>query len=398
MRVLHISTEDYCGAGQCCLRIHRSLLEEGVESKVLVLKNTQHVEEEYEYGFLKDKVSKIPSKILRIMGLVVTDRNKKLCLAQKHPNVPYSLPVSAVNILKNEWIEWADIIHLHWVCNYLDYPSFFKGINKPVVWTLHDEYFFYGIAHYSEQVLKNNELEIRYARLKQKVLSEVENLSIVLLSEFFYNKFKYNDLLKGRLVKVINNPVDTNAFIPIPKNVARQKLGLSNNDTIFAFTAMNITDRRKGLKVLSKVLSVLGPKFKILAIGNNPQNEVMMSNVISVGLRTSSKDISEILSAADYFAMPSYQEAFAQSPMEAMACGLPVVVFPVSGTAELINEKNGVICDDFSAEALFNGIQELMSRRYNSSEIRQNMINRFSPKSIAMKYINLYTNISSVNN
>ena len=30
---------------------------------------------------------------------------------------------------KFKWVEWADIIHLHWVNDYLDYPSFFKKNN-----------------------------------------------------------------------------------------------------------------------------------------------------------------------------------------------------------------------------------------------------------------------------
>ena len=103
----------------------------------------------------------------------------------------------------------------------------------------------------------------------------------------------------------------------------------------------------------------------------------------------------ELISCADYMAMPSYQEAFSQSPMEAMACGLPVVVFPVSGTAELVNDRNGVICDDFTADALERGIKVLMSRHYDSKEIRQDMIDRYSPQRIAEKYIDLYKELLS---
>ena len=32
-------------------------------------------------------------------------------------------------------------------------------------------------------------------------------------------------------------------------------------------------------------------------------------------------------SCADYFVMPSKKEAFAQTPMESMACGVPALVF-----------------------------------------------------------------------
>lgn len=392
MKVLHITTDDSGGAGLCCLRLHQSMLELGIESRVVTLHNKKKVQEEYEYGGFIDKISKIPSKILRMFGLSITDRNKvmKLCIQN---GTAYSIPCSSVNFLTYKWTKWADVIHLHWVSNYLDYPSFFKKINKPVVWTLHDENFFFGIAHYSDTLLVNHPLEIKYAKIKSESISYAENLSIVMLSEYFYHKFKDHKLLKGRTVKVINNSIDANLFKPIDKDIARTKLGLTKEDILIGFTAFSITDKRKGLDVLSHTVEKFGMShMKILAIGTNPDN-IVYPNVISIGACTNPESISEVLSAADFFAMPSYQEAFAQSPMEALACGLPIVVFPVSGTSELVNEQNGVICDDFTSDALKKGIEILMSRQYDPMKIRQDVIKRFSPGFIAEQYIKLYKTI-----
>lgn len=187
--------------------------------------------------------------------------------------------------------------------------------------------------------------------------------------------------------------VDTNQFYPFPKKQSREKYGLKDSDIIFAFIAMDISEERKGLAMLSQlIMEMKNPHLKILAIGDNP-HDIIFPNVVSIGAMTSPEAISEALSAADYYAMPSSQEAFAQSPMEAMACGLPVVVFPVSGTSELVNDINGVICDDFTPAALKHGIEMLMSRQYDPAEIRQDMINRFSPKAIAEKYIELYKEV-----
>ena len=92
--------------------------------------------------------------------------------------------------------------------------------------------------------------------------------------------------------------------------------------------------------------------------------------LIEPGFKSTPGALCETLSAADFFAMPSIQEAFALSPMQAMACGLPVVAFPVSGTSELITDLNGIRCRDFSVEALQEGIMTLMSRRYDGAAIR----------------------------
>ena len=164
MRILHISTTDNEGAGLCCLRIHDALLKSGVESKVIVWHNTKREKEEYQYGYWRYRITKIPSKILRALGLSLTKYNKIRKLSKENKTI-YSLPTSPVKLHENKWVEWADIIHLHWVCNFLDYPSFFGIVNKPIVWTLHDEYFFYGIAHYSNQVLVNNYMEQYYVQV-----------------------------------------------------------------------------------------------------------------------------------------------------------------------------------------------------------------------------------------
>ena len=57
------------------------------------------------------------------------------------------------------------------------------------------------------------------------------------------------------------------------------------------------------------------------------------------------------------------------------------------------HEKNGVICDDFTSDALKRGIETLLKREYSAEEIRQDMIDRFSPDSIAEKYRQLYKKI-----
>lgn len=391
MKILHISTTDNAGAGMCCLRIHQSLLAVGVESKMVVLHNTQFAKEEYQYGYLKNKLSSIPSKLLRMVGLKLTEINKIIALIKQY-HTAYTLPVSSVDLTKCKWVDWADIIHLHWVNNYLDYPYFFKKVDKPIVWTLHDEGFFYGVAHHYKSILIDNPLEKKYRQVKFDAVSRAENLAVVFLSQMMYQNFCNEKIIDGRKKHVINNSVNTQVFIPYDRQVIRRKYGLDEQKKVFVLTSINIADPNKGLDVLSEVLMDIDPHAEILAIGGNPWKKTW-KNVRSIGLVKSQQEMAELISCANYMAMPSYQEAFSQSPMEAMACGLPVVVFPVSGTSELVNENNGVICDDFTSEALRRGIETLMSRHYNPEEIRQDMINRFSPKAIAGQYVELYKEV-----
>lgn len=253
MRVLHITTNDSGGAGLCCLRIHQALLDLGVESKVLALHNTKKVKEEYSYGKWQYVVYSKYLTLRRFLGFTVSEQEKLRILRETYHTM-YTLPLSPINLLNSKWVKWADVIHLHFVANYLDYPTFFGSIKKPIVWTLHDENFFLGIAHFTNQALLDNEQEKKYARLKRECVTHVANLSIVMLSDSFLTKFKDEIILRNRVVKVINNCVDTDLFVPASKKNARSKYGLNSEDVVFALTAFFIDDPRKGLDLLSQAL------------------------------------------------------------------------------------------------------------------------------------------------
>ena len=125
MRVLHICTSDEGGAGLCCLRLHNALLNEGVDSKVVMNYKTRDYPEVYQYRPFASRLCFLPSRIFHKIGLEVTEYNKVWALGVKH-HAFYSRPVSFIDLTKFELYDWADIIHLHWVNDFLDYPSFFR--------------------------------------------------------------------------------------------------------------------------------------------------------------------------------------------------------------------------------------------------------------------------------
>ena len=387
MKILIVTKDDIGGIGQMCLGLMHSLKALGHECHMLVLnKYTQNADVE-RYGYLCWRLGKMPSEILCRYGFAITKRNKARHLGG-------AFPTSAVNLLHSRWVKWADVVHINHVADYIDYPSFFSGIgNKPVVITLHDENFFYGLAYYEFQLQREHPLERYYAELKHNSFSQAKNMGVVMLSEYYRNKFEGHKNLEGHDVRVITNAVDVMRYRPIPKAEARQRLGLSKDDILIAFAATYMSEQRKGIDKLSEAVRRIGnPQIKIIAVGNNIHHRTWL-NVIEMGFKDTAASLCEVLSAANFFALPSTQEAFALTPMQAMACGIPVVAFPVSGTSELISEINGVVCNDFTVEALQEGIMTLMSRNYDAEAIRQDMINRFSPVDIAKRYCCLYNDL-----
>lgn len=387
MKILIVTRDDIGGIGRVCLDLMKTFRQMGHECHMLVLNKYTQTDGVERYGYLRWILAKKLNGLLVRCGVKNTRRIQALQLGG-------GIPTSAVNLLHSRWVKWADVVHLHHIADYIDYPSLFSGIgNKPVVFTLHNENFFYGLAYYEFQLQREHPLEQYYAQMKCNVLAQAKNFGIVMLSNYYGEKFKGHELLKGREVRIINNAVDTTIYRPIPKADARQRLGLSKNDILIGFVAVYMSDERKGIDKLSEAVSRIGnPRIKIIAVGQNFHHH-SWPNVIEMGYKDTTDALCEVLSAADFFAMPSTEEAFALSPMQAMACGLPVVAFPVSGTSELINDLNGVICSDFTIEALQAGIMTLMSRSYDAAAIRQDMVTRFSPEIIAKKYCSLFSDL-----
>ncbi len=256
MKVLHITTKDSGGAGLCCLRIHKALLDQGVDSKVLVLeKSSKDVPEIY--SSKKFKIQSIlwkgMNKVLRTLKLDITSYNKVITLSKKI-GITCSIPTSVYDVSTNSLVKWADLIHLHWVDNFIDYPSFFRNIDKPIVWTLHDEGLFSGVFHFTDGRKLHEPFDEKYLNIKLKAVHQIKNLGIVFLSKMMRDRFSDEEMVKGRLNTIINNPVDCDSFEPVEKSKARDIMKIPHDAIVFSFVAGKIADPWKGLSVLSRTL------------------------------------------------------------------------------------------------------------------------------------------------
>lgn len=405
MKILHISTSDSGGAGLCCVRIHKGLLENGYKSKVLVLQKTFNEPEVYK--FEKDTVQlprflrwpilfiKLVLRKLRISTSQLQYFQYKLEGLRAISSPFYSLPLSEYDVSNHPLVKEADIVHLHWVAGFLDWPSFFKNVFKPVVWTVHDENLYFGGFHYRIEQKDNisvyREFEEKLIDIKQKSTDKCKNLTIVSLSNMMLEFSLSKNIVKNRKHFVIHNPVDHTVFKSFEKKFCRDIFTLPQNKKILLFVSYYLDDKRKGFSEFVRAVNELQlPDLAVCAIGMGNKNIEPGLEIFYPGAINDQRFLSLAYSACDVFVMPSFQEAFAQTPLEAMACGLPVVAFPCSGISELINEKNGILADDFSVKALKEGIIKALKTEFNRDWIRQDVINRFSVKSIVDQYAEVY--------
>ncbi|HYM13585.1 MAG TPA: glycosyltransferase family 1 protein, partial [Bryobacterales bacterium] len=98
------------------------------------------------------------------------------------------------------------------------------------------------------------------------------------------------------------------------------------------------------------------------------------------------EDLIDLYSAATAFVLPTLHEGFSFTILEALACGAPVITFDHPPLREAGVREATLALEQFSAEALFQAMWELIGRPERRAELRQRGLAcaaRFSWKQVA---------------
>lgn len=153
---------------------------------------------------------------------------------------------------------------------------------------------------------------------------------------------------------VIPHGVDAKVFNPETnasrRDSARRTLGFNNQD--FCLLLIGNDWHNKGLPCLLEALSRLPRPVRLMAVGTDP---VVTYRALASRLGVEDRvlflqprcDVGFYHAAADLYVGPSLQDAFALPPLEAMACGIPVIVSSQAGVSEIVTDgAEGFILDD----------------------------------------------------
>jgi glycosyltransferase involved in cell wall biosynthesis len=185
------------------------------------------------------------------------------------------------------------------------------------------------------------------------------------------------------VTRVIYNPVDTARFDPdrLDRGALRAQLGLRPGDSALVLVAQ-ITPW-KGQDDAVRMLWRLKrshPRVRLLLVGSpkfvsrqTRHDNVAFSRSLEeligdlgvqeeVWLLGERQDIPELLRAADVFLVPSWEEPFSLSAIEAMAMRLPVLATVVGGLREIIDGRNGVLLPPQQPDRWAAEIEQLLKR------------------------------------
>lgn len=410
MKILHINTSDIQGgAARAAYRLHRALLDENVDSQMLV---QYKASDDYTVKRLDFRWQKIRAKFAPALDALplkrYPDRTKTLFS-------PASIPFSGI---RGTIVELnPDIVHLHWVCGGMMSIEDIARIKQPIVWSLHDDWAFTGGCHikwecknYKKQcgncprLGSNSSKDLSHStwKRKHKTFNKIENLTVVGLSHWLTDCAKESSLLQSRPIINLPNLLDTKIFKTFDKKLARELLRLPLDKKLIAFGANSATsDINKGFKELSQALQLLPAEYELVVFGSSqpkePQN--FKQQVHYLGHLHDDVSLRPLYSASDVMVVPSLQENLSNAIMESLACGTPVVAFAIGGNSDMIDHRtNGYLAQSFSPEDLAKGIQWVLNtEQYEQlcKNARYKILNYFDKKIVVSRYINMYDNTLS---
>ncbi len=408
MKILHICTTDRGGAAAAALRLHQALLQQGADSNFLVLKQFKP-ETPQSFVFRSDFfLNRINNFWNRLLKQTHWHWERHLLKGQSADNELFTLPTSWFDLSKSQIFQEADIIHLHWVSGFVDYANFFTNCSKSTVWTLHDTNAFTGGCHYTGtckqfetacqicpqlQGTKQPFLAKKNFQIKEKAFETVRKMTIVAPSKWLVGLSQKSRLL-GRFEHFhVPYSLDLEVFKPYSQAESRQKLGLPLNKKILLFVAQDVSNPRKGFHLLSEALQILQKKedMMVCTIGKKTNLEINNLIIKDLGFITNLQTMAEAYSAADVFVIPSLEDNLPNTVLESLACGTPVIGFPIGGIADMVkNEVNGLLAKEVSGESLTKTIEVFFEKEFDKTKIRKDAEIRYAHTVQAKAYLEIY--------
>ena len=248
--------------------------------------------------------------------------------------------IAAAPALKKMLKEWnPDILHSHFISSY--------GLLGAIV-----DYKVHFVSVWGKDIFdfpKKNKLNEKLVRFTLSKATAICSTSHIMAKE--------TNLYTNRPVYVTPFGVDLEKFYPKDTDESKEKIIVG---TVKALEdKYGIADLVKGFAKFH----IEYPNSELLITGDGPQrqeyeqlaDELGISNVTTFTGKVPNTEVPAIIRSMSIFAVPSTEdsESFGVAAVEAMACGVPVVVSNVGGLPEVVvKDVTGIVTDKESPDQL----------------------------------------------
>jgi glycosyltransferase involved in cell wall biosynthesis len=188
--------------------------------------------------------------------------------------------------------------------------------------------------------------------------------------------------------RVTYNGLDFDLLRPVEHAVSlRAELGIRPNEIVVG-TAANLKPWKRIDRLIDAVTNLSDADLRLLIVGDGPERKRLEAvaasrgigpRVVFAGRRERPGDFFQLM---DVFCLPSAGlESFGNAAVEAMACGLPAIVFRDGGglTEHIRHEETGFIVDDQAA------LEDVLRRLIDDGELRDT-VGRRAAASVRERY------------
>lgn len=209
-------------------------------------------------------------------------------------------------------------------------------------------------------------------------------------------KALYENAFPGLSAGVVPNGVDIETFRP----AETAKLDPP------AIVSVGRMIPRKGFDLLLRACATLkrkGLNVQCRLVGDGPEEEPLkrlaaeldIADCVRFHGALKREDIAALLPACSVFALPSHAEGMANAALEAMACGLPLLLTDVGGSRELVDGNGAIIPagDEAALAQTLGGWLKDSDRLAAMSERSRERAMGFSWSNAARQYVELYQQV-----
>jgi L-malate glycosyltransferase len=228
---------------------------------------------------------------------------------------------------------------------------------------------------------------------------------VTAVSEYLRNETISNyDVKKD--IQVIPNFIDTEVFRPVDAKNLRRLIAPNGESVLIHVSNFRAVKRVQDAIRAFKLVLDGGIKAKFLFVGDGPDRSECQALARELGVAQhvrflgKQSELAALLAASDIFMIPSGNESFGLSALEAMACGVPVISSDVGGLPEVnVHGETGYVVPMGDIEMLAQRIRELLEneplRRQMGDASLVRATTMFSIENLIPRYEDLYDSVLS---
>ncbi len=413
MKIALINKSDSTGgAAIFTYRLMKAFRQSNVDAKLLVVEKLTTDEHVVSYAApLKDKIAFLAERL----QIFLSNRLSRKTLF-KVDTGHFGRDISTHPLLRE-----ADVIILNWTNQGCLSNAAIRKIcqlHKPVLWNMHDMWCATGICHHAYDCTHYHhhcgqcpnlhsasptDLSHSVWKSKHQLYQQHPNLHFVSVSNWLAQKCELSSLLRSRTVSIIPNTCPISDYTHHRRS--NEELHLPTGKKILTLGAARLDDPIKGLPLLIQALKAFITHYPaevihlhLLLYGDIKDNRLLRQLPIPhtyLG-RIPQQQINNILTHTDLVLSTSHYESFGGTLVEALASGCIPVSFNNGGQTDIIDHKlTGYLANYPDTTDFAHGIHWALHANIPRVALHQSAHDKFSPQSVAAKYLSLIAEINS---